>query len=268
MAASSGTPAAAGKRAVSDKTRGSGCARTPIRSAVFYTEREDDEGVVVAVYDGDTIRVKLDSGGSEIVRLIGIDAPELDEKREEIRFYAFMAKRFAFIQLYRERVRLVYDWEKRDKYNRLLAFVFTERGMFNEIILREGFASIFLKYPYRDDYRQRFRVAAAEARKEGRGLWRRGPEPVISAAEAADFIGRLVSVRFRCHEVQRTEDMVYLRAETGGFSVVGEKDRFEGLPDIRAYAGEWLLATGLVERYRGKPEIFVYMPRQLSFADK
>ena len=58
--------------------------------------QEDQWGTVTAVYDGDTIRVKLDNGDSEIVRLIGVDAPELGDERDEVRFLAFMSKRFAF----------------------------------------------------------------------------------------------------------------------------------------------------------------------------
>jgi len=192
--------------------------------------QEEQQGVVTAVYDGDTIRVKLEGGESEIVRFIGVNAPELAERRKEVRFLALMSKRFAFYHLYRERVRLVFDWERRDKYDRLLAFVFTEKGFFNEFILREGFASVFLKYPFRADFKRRLETAAKDARREGRGFWQAEPYPVISAREAQQNVGKLLSVRFQCAEVKSEGKFLFLHAEKGGFSALMEKANATALP--------------------------------------
>jgi micrococcal nuclease len=239
-------------------------AMVTVVSGSHHNEQQADKGEVTAVYDGDTIRVRLDSGRSEIVRLIGINAPEIEDKREQIRFFAFMSKRFAFNYLYRKRVRLVYDWERRDKYDRVLAFVFTDEGLFNEFILREGFASVFLKYPFREDFRKRLKSADAEARESGRGFWQSEPYPVIPAEDARDCIGKLLCVRFRCREVRRTDRFVYLRAGIGDFSVVVEKKRLAGFPEADSYRGKWIKVTGFVEKYRGRPEVFVSMPQQLE----
>ncbi len=219
---------------------------------------------MTAVYDGDTIRVKLDNGDSETVRLIGVDAPELGDDRAEVRFLAFMSKRFAFYSLYRERVKLVFDWERRDKYNRLLAFVFTDNRLFNEFILIEGFASVFLKFPYREDFRKRLEAAAQEARSEGRGFWQPKPYPVISAREAKRNVGKLLSVRFQCEQVQSQGKFLFLHAETGEFSVVVEKARLEEFPNLRSYRGKRVEGTGFLEDYKGKPQVFVFLPHQLS----
>jgi micrococcal nuclease len=59
-----------------------------------------EEGVVTAVYDGDTIKVRFDKGNIEVVRLIGINSPELTDSREKVRFMALMAKRFSYYILY------------------------------------------------------------------------------------------------------------------------------------------------------------------------
>ena len=63
-----------------------------------------ESGLVTAVYDGDTIKVKFKSGIEKVVRLIGIDSPETDAVSEEIKFRAYMAKRFVFFYLYSRKI--------------------------------------------------------------------------------------------------------------------------------------------------------------------
>jgi endonuclease YncB( thermonuclease family) len=65
-----------------------------------------ESGFVTAVYDGDTIKVRFKNKQERKVRLIGIDAPEIEASREEVKFRAQMAKRFAFFYLYRETINL------------------------------------------------------------------------------------------------------------------------------------------------------------------
>jgi len=114
-----------------------------------------ESGLVTAVYDGDTIKVRFKNEKERKVRLIGIDAPEIGDSKEEAKFRAQMARRFAFFYLYRKTVKLSYDWEIEDKYDRLLAYVWTEKqGLFNKFILSEGFAAVFLKFPFK--YREEF----------------------------------------------------------------------------------------------------------------
>ena len=237
------------------------------KAAASSQGQGDQWGVVTAVYDGDTIRVKLDSGDSEIVRLIGVDAPELGDNRAEVRFLAFMSKRFAFYHLYRERVKLVFDWERRDKYDRLLAFVFTDNRLFNEFILLEGFASVFLKYPYREDFREKLEAAHQEARDQGRGFWQTKPYPVIAAREANQYIGKLLTVRFYCEKVQAQGKFLFLHAGQGEFSVVIEKDRLEEFPNLDSFRGKRIEATGFLEDYKGSPQIFAFLPGQLRNLD-
>ena len=52
--------------------------------------------MVIAVYDGDILKVRFDEGSEKRVRLIGIDVPETNDSREEVRYRAHMAKRFVF----------------------------------------------------------------------------------------------------------------------------------------------------------------------------
>ena len=84
-------------------------------------------------------------------------------------------------------MKLSYDRETEDKYGRLLAYVWTEAGLFNEFILKRGFARVFLKYPY--NMKEKFILAQKEAKEQGRGFWNKEPLPVITVQQVQKHIG-------------------------------------------------------------------------------
>jgi micrococcal nuclease len=68
-------------------------------------------------------------------------------------------------------VRLEYDWQKRDKYGRLLAYVFLMDGTFlNAEIIKQGYGFAYTRYPFK--YLDEFRRYEREARENKRGLWK------------------------------------------------------------------------------------------------
>ena len=226
---------------------------------------DQDSGEGVTVYDGDPVRVRFADGSLRKVRLIGIDSPELSDARETVRFMALMAKRFAFRELFRKRVRLAYDWQLEDKYGRLLAYLYLDDGsLFNERILREGFASVFRAFPYDDALRKRFESAEREARKEERGLWRRGRPTEIVPGEAKDHIGRLVSVRMTCTRIEVRGSFTVLHGPDDGFEILVPKADRASFPGLDALEGKPVLIQGLVEEYRGGLQIMLYLPMQLE----
>ena len=68
-------------------------------------------------------------------------------------------------------VRLEFDGEPRDKYGRILAYVWVGNRMLNEELVRAGLARAEMQYPYSAAAKARFRRVEAEARSAGRGLW-------------------------------------------------------------------------------------------------
>ena len=135
---------------------------------------------VAYVYDGDTI--KLDNG--EKVRFIGIDAPEAHENDKLLKDVRHRhsngqvqlamgreASRFARSLLASQQVRLEFDVEKRDKYGRLLAYLYLPDGTFvNEKIIRQGYAYP-LTIPPNVRHAREFKQWFDEAREAKRGLW-------------------------------------------------------------------------------------------------
>jgi micrococcal nuclease len=225
-------------------------------------------GTVTHVYDGDTVKVRLDSGEERRVRLIGIDAPEYDAPQESSRLSAFLARRFAYSKLYQKPVRLTLDKEKTDAYGRLLAYVWTDdRTLFNEVLVTEGYAYAYLKYPFDEAYKKRFQAAEAEARREEKGLWRKGPYPVVAAAEAAHSLGRVVTVTFRCvRAFDRSRYRILVPAE-GDFEAVVPLDVLSTFPGALEFENRAVEVTGLVEEFRGRPQIMIGLPAQVKVSD-
>jgi len=128
-------------------------------------------GRVVKVVDGDTIHVQL-GATREKVRYIGIDTPETKDPRRPVQCYGQKAADFNAQLVDGERVRLVRDVQERDRYGRLLAYVYRVRDdlFVNAELARLGYAQPLSIAP---DVRHadRFAALARAARQAGRGLW-------------------------------------------------------------------------------------------------
>ena len=130
-----------------------------------------DVGRVVKVVDGDTIHVQV-GGAREKVRYIGVDTPETKHPSKGVECFGQKASDFNARLVADEQVRLVRDVEERDRYGRLLAYVYRVRdGLFvNAELARRGYAHP-LSIPPDVRYAERFEQLAREAREHDRGLW-------------------------------------------------------------------------------------------------
>lgn len=140
---------------------------------------EELTGTVSWIYDGDTLQIK--SVGK--VRLLGIDTPENNDSerdhyyqknfavsRLKLRQIAQHAKNFNIKQVKGKRVRLEFDSERKDRYGRLLAYLYLPDGrLLNRLLLEKGFASVFRRYQF--SRKQEFLNAEETARQNRLGLW-------------------------------------------------------------------------------------------------
>jgi micrococcal nuclease len=128
-------------------------------------------GKVARIVDGDTVQVTL-GGRRERVRYIGVDTPESVKPGSPVQCYAKRASAFNARLVAGERVRLVSDAERRDRYGRLLAYVYRERdGLFvNAELVRRGYART-LTIPPNVAHAAELRKLASAARRARRGLW-------------------------------------------------------------------------------------------------
>jgi endonuclease YncB( thermonuclease family) len=124
---------------------------------------------VTRVIDGDTIEVNI---GSAIykVRYIGIDTPELDDKRAEYYALAQEATRFNRQLVERKTVRLEEDVSQVDKYGRLLRYVYVDDIFVNAELVKQGLAWA-KAYEPDTKYQDILEEAEKEARQAGWGIW-------------------------------------------------------------------------------------------------
>jgi len=128
------------------------------------------------VVDGDTLDVTL-PGGSERVRLLGIDTPESVKPNTPVQCYAREASaRLKALLPERTPIRLVPDTEKGDRYGRVLAYVYRQAdGLFvNLDLVRGGYARVLTFRP-NVAHAPEFELAASQARRSSRGLWETCP---------------------------------------------------------------------------------------------
>lgn len=125
-------------------------------------------GVVAQVQDGDTLTLT----DGRRVRLLGIDAPELEKEGQPAEFLAHKARKVLTDLTRGQRVRLEYDQLRYDRFQRLLAYVFLEDGTFvNRELVAQGLARVYTQPP--NTARQGELLAAQrEALEAGRGIWR------------------------------------------------------------------------------------------------
>lgn len=141
--------------------------------AVSVTESSDSKLYdVVKVVDGDTIDVLID-GKTERIRLIGINTPETVDPRKPVECFGVEASNKAKELLTGKRVMLESDasQDERDKYGRLLRYVFLEdRTNFNLLMIKGGYAYEYTyNIPYK--YQTEFKESQRQAEINKSGLW-------------------------------------------------------------------------------------------------
>jgi micrococcal nuclease len=133
---------------------------------------------VQRVIDGDT----ADLAGIGRVRFIGVDTPETVHPNKPVEWYGKEASAFTKKMIEGKRVRVEYDWQKKDKYGRTLVYIYLADGTFlNAEIIKQGFGFAYTRFPFK--FLDEFRAYEREAREARRGLW--GPRDEASGVVPA-----------------------------------------------------------------------------------
>jgi len=177
------------------------------------------------VIDGDTIELAR----GDKVRYIGIDTPEMDATDPQILALAHQATQVNRALIQDKQLRIVLDVQERDRYGRVLAYVYAGGVFVNAALVASGYAQV-ATYPPNVRYADYFAALQAQARAGGRGLWALEPEdqetqPTTSAAtssssqpSATSSSGRFVGSRGSnvyhypsCHHAKRIkpENRIY-----------------------------------------------------------
>ena len=131
--------------------------------------------IVVRHVDGDTVYVSIPRPPTgvkryEPVRFIGVDTPETVHPRKIVERFGKEASEFTRRHLLNQTVFLAFDWQLRDRYDRLLAYIYLADGScFNATLVGEGYAHAYTRFPFQ--FLEQFRTLEWEAREQSRGLW-------------------------------------------------------------------------------------------------
>ncbi len=125
------------------------------------------EAIISSVVDGDT--VKLSDGNK--IRILGIDTPETVDPRKAVQCFGKEASDKMKELVNGKKVILLVDASQgdRDKYGRLLRYIYLENEDIGATMIREGYAYAYLKYP--TSKTEEYKTLETRAREGKKGLW-------------------------------------------------------------------------------------------------
>jgi micrococcal nuclease len=138
-------------------------------SGIFQSDIPENK--VIKVIDGDTIEI-YQNQKIEKIRMIGLNTPETVAPNKDIECYGIEASSKLKDLLQGKIVKLESDetQENKDKYNRLLRYVFLDGKNINQKMIEEGYGFEYtFKKPYR--YQKEFKLSESIAKEKNLGLW-------------------------------------------------------------------------------------------------
>lgn len=125
---------------------------------------------VIRVIDGDTIVINY-KGVKEKVRFIGVNTPEIHHPVKKVEPFGLEAASYTKKLLQDKYIRLEFDVQQRDKYGRLLGYIYLSDGTFiNARLVAEGYAQV-MTVPPDVKCADEFIYLQRQARLAGKGLW-------------------------------------------------------------------------------------------------
>jgi micrococcal nuclease len=122
---------------------------------------------VLRAVDGDTLLL----ADHTRIRLLGVDTPETKRPEAPVEPWGPEAHEFTRAHVEGRDVRLEFDKERHDKYDRVLAYVYLGDWFLNEELIRAGMGRAITNHPYSEAMKRRFRAAERDARENRRGIW-------------------------------------------------------------------------------------------------
>lgn len=152
-----------------------------IKNQISPTEltNEKYQARCLRVIDGDTIEVAFVgknkySNNKEKIRFIGINTPELNKnKSEPAEYWAIEAANFTKNELENHYIELQFDniSQQKDKYGRLLCYIYIDNFLFNKILLESGNARYYPDFEFNHNMMKLFEDAENYAISNNMGMW-------------------------------------------------------------------------------------------------
>ena len=142
-----------------------------LSSCATANSLQSDVATIESVIDGDTIVLEVQNQ-TETVRLLGVDTPETVHPSKPIECFGPEASAFTKATLVKgSSVKLLRDVEPRDRFQRLLVYLFLADGtLFNQLLIDRGFARTLSIEP-NTTFASQFATHESNARNRRVGLW-------------------------------------------------------------------------------------------------
>lgn len=217
---------------------------------------------VVEVIDGDTVRL---SNGRDL-RYLGINTPEtrLREKNfweKTLSYWGNRARMFNKQLVLNKKVKIEYDKKKKDKYNRLLGYVFVDGVMVNARLLKKGLAVIDVRFPnykYVNQLAEAFLIGL----KTKSGIWN---SPLnFCTLDLKKYIGEIGIFEGKVLKVVNCKNTILVLFPKD-FRAVIFKDNLNLFKNMDLnLEGKIVKVYGMLKKYKGSYEIVVHHPLQLE----
>ena len=209
------------------------------------------------MHDGDTVRL---SDGRK-VRLLGIDTPELARKGKPAQAFALQAKQALqdIVEPGYGKVSLQTGVEKRDKYGRLLAHLFSPDGQnINASLIRQGLAIAYTTPP-NTAFSECYHQVEQQARDAGRGFWTLAKYRPVKDDDLLDSDTGFHLVRFKVKTTSTSARGWWLQGKH--IKVHIRKRDFANFDPawLQALRGRTVLVRGWLHPDRYKPERWRYL---------
>ncbi len=228
---------------------------------------------VLEAIDGDTL--KLSNG--RLLRYIGLDTPEVRVKAADGSFiysptpFSLEAKEFNRKLVEGKNIRIEFDIEKTDRYNRLLGYCFLDDIFVNARLIEEGYGVLYT-HPPNLKYVDLFIASQKEARRFRRGLW--SSLLTIDHTQANQYIGQIRRVEGRVVATYKSAKCLYLnfgQDYKNDFTVVIFNNalqafRQKGIDPVSFYNQKRISVIGRIREYNG-PEVIVNSPHEIEVVE-
>lgn len=136
----------------------------------FFSSVKAEEISFSKCIDGDTVDLKID-GEIKKIRFLAVDTPETKHPTKGTQPYGKEASNFTCSTLKKaSEIKLEYEDEKTDKYDRVLAWVFVDGELLQANLIKKGYAKV--AYLYGDyKYTDELKKLESKAKKEKVGIW-------------------------------------------------------------------------------------------------
>jgi len=248
---------------------------TDIQGRQYYSDKKHENATlykltehvsyykVRKVYDGDTVQL---TDGRKI-RLLGINTPEIEHANQAAQVGGDVARKWLTQQLLGTEIRLEFDQEKRDKYKRYLAHIFTQQGVhINRELVRLGFASINI-FPPNLKYISELVAAEKIAEAKQLGIWGYPDYQTKLTSELNKYnkqgwqriIGKVTGIK-------KTRKSSYLKL-TNNFDVRIKKEHRQYFDKLESLQGKTIEVRGWINRYKKNFVMLVKHPGAIKIMD-